>query len=223
MRSAPHPAQGFPGYYSLLSTGEGTNPGVRKSFFMDSPLSENRSNNLLVYVAAVAAVVALVLGIVGLMKVSKVQKQLGIVNIVELSDKVAQSDSKAAQASTEARGAKNDVRTLQTLMERAVDQQLADIRGNIARIEDMAKQALDRPSVASGGGGGGGSAAGGGGGITITPGSLDPDGAYVVKSGDTFGRIAPQFGVTVAEIVAANPGVDPRRLRVGQKLIIPKK
>jgi LysM repeat protein len=193
---------------------------------MDSPLSDNRSNNLLVYVAAVAAVVALVLGIVGLTKVSKVQKQVGDVNLVELSDKITQADTKSAQASTEARGAKNDVRTLQTLMEREMNTHLSDIRSNIARVEDMAKQAMDRPSVASSGGAGGGGVTSGGaagGTVTAPPGSLDADGAYVIKSGDSFAKIAPQFGVTVAEIVAANPGVDPRRLKVGQKIIIPKR
>ena len=59
--------------------------------------------------------------------------------------------------------------------------------------------------------------------MTAPPSSLDADGAYVIKSGDNFGKIAPQFGVTVAEILAANPGVDPRKLKVGQKIIIPKK
>ncbi len=46
---------------------------------------------------------------------------------------------------------------------------------------------------------------------------------YVVKSGDTLGRIGKKQGVSVKEIVAANKGVDPNRLKVGQKLIIPGK
>ena len=44
---------------------------------------------------------------------------------------------------------------------------------------------------------------------------------YVVKSGDQLSRIASKFGVTVAEIQAANNIKDPNLIRVGQKLIIP--
>jgi len=183
---------------------------------MDSPLSDNRSSNLLVYAVAVAAVISLVLGIVCLKQISNVKKQLGDVNIVDLQTSVTDANAKASSATTTATQANNAVRNLAASMEREITTQLADIRGNIQRVEDMAKQAMERP-VASGGGGGGG------GGPTVAPGTLGDDGTYVIKSGDTFGKIAPQFGVTVAEIVSANPGVDPRRLRVGQKIVIPKK
>ena len=42
--------------------------------------------------------------------------------------------------------------------------------------------------------------------------------AYSVRSGDTLGTIAERFGTTVGELLALNPGVDPRALRVGQPL-----
>ncbi|MHB8890575.1 MAG: LysM peptidoglycan-binding domain-containing protein [Candidatus Limnocylindrales bacterium] len=44
---------------------------------------------------------------------------------------------------------------------------------------------------------------------------------YKVKSGDTLGSIAAQFGTTVKAIVAANGIEDPSLIRVGQVLIIP--
>jgi len=44
---------------------------------------------------------------------------------------------------------------------------------------------------------------------------------YVVVKGDSFSRIAKKFGVTVKAIEAANPGVEPTKLKVGQKLSIP--
>lgn len=44
---------------------------------------------------------------------------------------------------------------------------------------------------------------------------------YIVQPGDTLFRIARKFGVTVAEIVAANNIKDPNRINVGQRLIIP--
>jgi LysM repeat protein len=205
----------------LLSIVEGSNPEARKTLFMDTSLSDNRSNsNLLVFVVAGAAVLALVLGIVGLMQASKANKELAALK--DLPATVSAADQKATTAATDARAAKANVVSLQAQMERALSDQFADIRGNIARVEDMAKQALERPAAATPRGGG--DAGGGGTGVvTAPPGSLDADGAYVIKTGDTFGKIAPQFGVSVSEIVAANPGVDPRRLKVGQKIIIPKK
>jgi LysM repeat protein len=48
-----------------------------------------------------------------------------------------------------------------------------------------------------------------------------PD-TYVVKSGDTLGSIAVALGVTVDDIVSANPGVDPAALKIGQQLKVPK-
>jgi LysM repeat protein len=44
---------------------------------------------------------------------------------------------------------------------------------------------------------------------------------YVVVQGDTFSKIAKKFGVTVKAVEAANPGVEPTKLKVGQKLSIP--
>lgn len=45
---------------------------------------------------------------------------------------------------------------------------------------------------------------------------------YVVKAGDTLYSIARKYDVTVAELMAANPGVDPDNLQVGAILCIPK-
>lgn len=48
-----------------------------------------------------------------------------------------------------------------------------------------------------------------------------PD-TYVVKSGDTLGKIASDLGVTLDDLLKANPGVSPSALQIGQKLTIPK-
>jgi len=45
---------------------------------------------------------------------------------------------------------------------------------------------------------------------------------YVVKSGDTLGSIATELGVSVDALVGANPSIDPRGLRIGQELRIPR-
>jgi LysM repeat protein len=44
---------------------------------------------------------------------------------------------------------------------------------------------------------------------------------HSVKAGETAGLIARMYGVRVDALLAANPRVDPRRLRVGQSLSIP--
>jgi LysM repeat protein len=44
---------------------------------------------------------------------------------------------------------------------------------------------------------------------------------YVVVKGDTFSGIAKKFGVSVKAVEAANPGVEPTKLKLGQKLSIP--
>ena len=44
---------------------------------------------------------------------------------------------------------------------------------------------------------------------------------YVVVKGDTLGKIAKKNGVTLKALEAANPGVEPTKLKVGQKLTIP--
>jgi LysM repeat protein len=44
---------------------------------------------------------------------------------------------------------------------------------------------------------------------------------YVVVKGDTFGTIAKKNHVSVKAIVDANPGVEPTKLKIGQKLHIP--
>jgi LysM repeat protein len=45
---------------------------------------------------------------------------------------------------------------------------------------------------------------------------------HVIAAGDTFSSIAARYKVTVAELKAANPNVDEKKLRVGKVLTIPR-
>ena len=61
----------------------------------------------------------------------------------------------------------------------------------------------------------------------VTPGTPETSGTYTVQAGDTtLAKIAEkELGSSKdwPKIVEANPGLDPRKLRIGQKLIIPGK
>lgn len=44
---------------------------------------------------------------------------------------------------------------------------------------------------------------------------------YTVKKGDTLSKIARHHHTTVKKIVAANPGIEPNHIRIGQVINIP--
>ncbi len=44
---------------------------------------------------------------------------------------------------------------------------------------------------------------------------------YPVRSGDTLSTIARNYGIPLSSIIAANPNLDPDRIRIGQNIVIP--
>ena len=44
---------------------------------------------------------------------------------------------------------------------------------------------------------------------------------YVIQKGDTFASLAKKEGLSTKAIEKANPGVDPRKLKINQKIVIP--
>ena len=48
-----------------------------------------------------------------------------------------------------------------------------------------------------------------------------PTGRYRVQPGDVLGRVALRHGCTLEELLAANPGLEPDRIVVGQELNLP--
>lgn len=108
----------------------------------------------------------------------------------------------------------------------------ASLRSEIARLNPTVRpeslqvgQVLVLPTAAelAPTGGGGPSGAGGSAGTVA---AADPVVSYTVGKGDTYEGIARrQLGdrKRVADLRELNPGVDPTRLRVGQKIRLPKK
>ena len=58
-------------------------------------------------------------------------------------------------------------------------------------------------------------------GPTSTPDSLGQ--TYTVQQGDIPVSIAAKFGITVEKLLAANPGINPNNLHIGDVLVIPPK
>lgn len=56
---------------------------------------------------------------------------------------------------------------------------------------------------------------------TDTPAPTPTAVLYSVAEGDTLVNIAAQLGVTLEEILALNPGLDPNVLQIGQQLVLP--
>jgi tetratricopeptide (TPR) repeat protein len=58
--------------------------------------------------------------------------------------------------------------------------------------------------------------------VTVRPPkAAAPVGSYSIKSGDTPANIARKYGVRLDALLAANPGLDPRHLKIGQTVTIP--
>ena len=47
--------------------------------------------------------------------------------------------------------------------------------------------------------------------------------SHTVKSGDTPAAIARKYGVSLSALMSANPGLDPKKLRIGQAITVPVK
>jgi LysM repeat protein len=57
---------------------------------------------------------------------------------------------------------------------------------------------------------------------SVTPVPSPSPTVYTVKAGDTLSRIAGKYGLTVEQIVKANPQIkDPNKLALGDQLVIP--
>lgn len=52
------------------------------------------------------------------------------------------------------------------------------------------------------------------------PATATTGGSHTIQPGDTFSSISRQYGVPVASLLAANPGLNPKSLKPGQKVIL---
>lgn len=165
----------------------------------------SRENNSPLPIAGVAlGALALIVGIYAAVSLSKVNRTLAAqADKVAKIDDIAQQVSSASAASDKAA---RDITTLQNSTQAAVNQ----IGTELATLDEKVKH-MEEAHVAKPGKGAKGEPA------------VAGPGEYIVKSGDTFAKIARANGCSISDLASVNPGVSSAKLRVGQKLKLPEK
>lgn len=167
----------------------------------------NGSGSILPLVGVIAGGLALVLSITALFKLSTLQKAVAAHDAEIAKIATLESDVRATATKADA-----DVKSLRAGIQTTFDQvgaEIGTINAKIAKIEEAQKARAAAPAAK--------------GAAAAPTGVLNADGTYTIGSGDTLAKVARKFGVKLDAIEAENPGLDPARLRVGQKIRIPKR
>ncbi len=173
----------------------------------------NSSGNVLTYVGIGAGVLALILSGVALAKLSTLQKTVTAHEAEIPRIASVEGDVRAATAATTKM--EGDMKGLREGVQNALNQvgeQLGAINAKLAKVEE-AQKAKPVPVAAAPGGKPG----------AAPTGVLNADGTYSIAPGDTLAKVARKFAIKRDAIEAENPGLDPTKLKVGQKIRIPKK
>jgi LysM repeat protein len=165
------------------------------------------SSSVLPLVGVIAGALGLILAIVALVKLSTVQKTVAAHDAEIPKIATIEGDLRAATAKTE-----NDLRGLREGVQNALTQvgtEIGTLRAQITKVEEAQKARAAAPAAK--------------GGAAAATGVLNADGTYTIAAGDTLAKIARKFAVKLDAIEAENPGLDAARLRVGQKIRVPRK
>lgn len=179
-------------------------------------LSRDSSNSgsILPIAGVIVGGLALVLAIVALVKLSTLQK-----TVLAQADQVAKIESiesEAHSASAAAAKASSDLSSLRSGIQAPFDQigtAIGEIKARVTAVEEAQKARAAAPAAKAGKGGVPG----------VVTGTVDANGNYTVAPGDNLSKIAKKFAVRVDALEAENPGLDPTKIKIGQKIKIPKK
>jgi LysM repeat protein len=172
----------------------------------------NNSGSILPLVGVIAGALALILAIAALVQISKLNKTVAAQG--DEVAKIAGIDSEVKSASATASAAAADGKALRAGLQNTFDSvgnEIGAVKARVATLEAAQKAHVAAPGGKGGKGGG------------VVTGTVDADGNYAVAPGDTLSKIAKKFATRVDALEAENPGLDPAKLKVGQKIKIPKK
>lgn len=167
----------------------------------------NSSGSILPLVGVIAAGLALVLSATALYKISTLQK-----TVTAQGEEVAKIASIETEVRNAAAKSETDMKGLRDGIQNALNSvgtEIGAMRAQITKIEEAQKARAVAPVK--------------GGKPGVVTGTVDANGNYAVAPGDTLSKIAKKFATRVDAIEAENPGLDPTKLKVGQKIRIPKK
>ena len=156
----------------------------------------------------IVGVLALLVGGYAAIKASSLQKT--VVTHEEKIGKIDSIESQVTSAASSADKAARDINSLNRSTQEAfntVAASLGNIQASITKMEESQKRPAAAAAAKS---------------ATREPAVAGPD-EYVIKSGDTFAKIARTQGFSLSDLQSVNPGVDSSKLKIGQKIKLPKK
>ncbi len=185
------------------------------------------SSNYVPYGGIILAVIAIILAAVALAKLSKTNAELRTLNAslntqLERAERIDALENEvrtaAAKADRAAAAAQSGVsRSDMSGFADNINSEFGKIALALETVQaDVANLKSGPRSTAASSSSSGGSSA------SSQPPVAGP-GEYVVKGGDIGTKIAAAHGVSLADLMAVNPGVNWNRLAVGQKLKIPQR
>ncbi len=169
--------------------------------------SSTSNSSIMPLAGVILGAISLVVGIFAMVNANKVKA-----TVAAQADQIArigtiENEVRAASAKSE-----TDMRNLRDGVQNALNQvgtEIGSIRGQLTKMDEDMKKRTAAP------------APGGKAGAAAPTGVRNADGTYTIAAGDTLAKVATKFGVRLDAILAENPGIEPSRLRVGQKIRLP--
>jgi LysM repeat protein len=177
---------------------------------MDTISRDTNETNYLPIAALIVGLLAAIFAGVAFFKVNAVAKSMQ--GQAALNARVNDLESQLRTTAATADKATERITRVASDTQKAfteVGQAIGGMRNDLAQVQESLTRPAPTPSAAA-------ATSGGSGAPTAGPGE------YVVKSGDTGARIARDAGIGLGDLMAANPGLDWNRLRVGQVIKLPR-
>ncbi|MBP6863681.1 MAG: LysM peptidoglycan-binding domain-containing protein [Candidatus Didemnitutus sp.] len=168
--------------------------------------SNSGSGGILPVAGLIAAAGALILAIVALVQLNKVKA-----TVASQADEIAKIATIENEVRSTAAKSESDLKNLRDGIQTALNQvgtEMVALRAQVAKVEEEMKK-KPAPAAAKGGA------------AAAPTGVRNADGTYTIAAGDTLAKVAKKFGVSLDSVLAENPGIEPSRLRVGQKIRLP--